>query len=54
MSYYVYMAHASSDHSPMSILLNDKINNGYKPFKFFNYWQERPGFQDVLLSIWSV
>ena len=48
MSYYEYMSHASSDHSPMCIFLTDKLNFGYKPFKFFNFLQHNPGFQETL------
>jgi len=54
MSYYQYLPHASSDHSPLLIHLLSNSENGFKPFRFFNYWQAHPEFKAVLLSAWGV
>ncbi|XVE94527.1 hypothetical protein REPUB_Repub02eG0016400 [Reevesia pubescens] len=41
-----------SDHNPVTIS-EEEIDWGPKPFKFFNYWLEIEGFQNLVSSVWS-
>ena len=54
MAYCEYLPHPTSDHSSMHIHLIKRASTGYKPFKFFNCWQNSTGFEQVLKSIWTV
>jgi len=54
MSYYEYLSHSSSDHSPVCIHLQEKPDKGFSPLKFFNFWQNIIGFHNTLKESWEV
>ena len=41
-----------SDHSPL-ILVNDILDFGPSPFKFYNSWLKSDGLKDVVLDSWN-
>ena len=53
-SYYDYLSPSTSDHAPMLIHMICKSNIGHKLFKFFNYWLQCEGFDDLLAQSWSL
>ncbi|XP_043714583.1 uncharacterized protein LOC122662943 [Telopea speciosissima] len=42
-----------SDHSPTVVSTFDKVNFGPKPFRFFEAWIGREGFDDVIAKGWD-
>jgi len=51
-SSYECQNQASSDHSPLWLQFYPGSKGGPKPFKFFNYWMNCPGFKDMLHNTW--
>ena len=41
-----------SDHNAI-LLVENEVNWGPRPFKFFNHWMEMKGFQEMLLEAWD-
>lgn len=42
-----------SDHSSALVTLGKAEVTGPRPFKFFNYWTQRPKYHDLVRRIWS-
>ncbi|XP_043697058.1 uncharacterized protein LOC122647815 [Telopea speciosissima] len=42
-----------SDHSPVVISILDGVNFGPKPFRFFEAWIGREGFDEVVARVWD-
>jgi len=45
-SFYEYLSHSTSDHSPMLVHMISKPGT-------LNYWQDTNDFQSVLIDAWS-
>jgi len=52
-SYYQYLPHSPSDHSPVLSHLVTATLRGPKPFRYFNYWMQCERFKDVVQHAWS-
>lgn len=52
-SYYVYLNAATSDHSPLLLHLTTATASFPKPFRYFNYWAECQGYQEICKEAWG-
>lgn len=43
-----FISHSVSDHTLMIVTIGEEARTVPKPFKFFNYWIDVPGFQDTV------
>ncbi|XP_020250141.1 uncharacterized protein LOC109827547 [Asparagus officinalis] len=49
-----YKCTSSSDHTPALVHLMHSTSSGPKPFRFFNYWTQCQGYEDVVKSVWNI
>jgi len=52
-AYVEYKSTSSSDHTPVLLHLMPATNSGSKPFRFFNHWLRRQGYNELLKKIWE-
>jgi len=52
-SFYQYIHHSSSDHSPMLLHLIPPPNSGPRTFGDFNYWASVEGFHQLVQTVWD-
>ncbi|KAM3394231.1 hypothetical protein P3S68_003233 [Capsicum galapagoense] len=48
-----HMARTGSDHRPILLKCNNELNNGYKYFKFLDFWITHSDFKNVVSTEWS-
>ncbi|KAK1270523.1 hypothetical protein QJS04_geneDACA004226 [Acorus gramineus] len=53
-SFVNFMAPSLSDHSMLLVTVKPNIISGPKPFKYFQCWEEHPGFSELVESAWRL
>ncbi|XP_020259351.1 uncharacterized protein LOC109835749 [Asparagus officinalis] len=51
-AYIEYKCTSSSDHTPTVVQLVPLTHTGPKPFKFFNFWTQCKGYEEVVNKVW--
>ncbi|XP_020250145.1 uncharacterized protein LOC109827551 [Asparagus officinalis] len=48
-----YKSSSSSDHTPVIVHLVACTNSDPKPFRFFNYWVQCQGYEELIKEVWN-
>ena len=52
-SFFQYLHHSTSDHSPMLLRLIEQKKSYHKTFRYFNYWANYAGLEQVVKDTWE-
>ncbi|XP_020258784.1 uncharacterized protein LOC109835211 [Asparagus officinalis] len=48
-----YKSTSTSDHTLALLHLTPKLQSGPKPFRFFNFWMQCQGYEEILRCVWN-